>query len=86
VYNCAKNAADTLKALLSVFKGRAVDPLREKDTDIERCEVTVEDGAGEIKSRFIVKMICRHGNTAKHLWYSKELKHHRCAQELSPYI
>jgi hypothetical protein len=42
-----------------------VDPLREKDIGIEKCEVSIEDGAGESKSRFIVKMTCRHG--ANHL-------------------
>ena len=51
-----------LQALIPVFKGRAVDPQREKDTDIERCEVIVEDGPEDIKSRLIIKMICRHGN------------------------
>jgi cell cycle checkpoint control protein RAD9A len=38
-----------------------VDPLREKDIGIEKCEVAIEDDAGEAKSRFIVKMTCRHG-------------------------
>ncbi|KFY91744.1 hypothetical protein V498_05344 [Pseudogymnoascus sp. VKM F-4517 (FW-2822)] len=45
-------------ALASIFKGRSVDPLREKDTGIERCEVSVEDGAGGVKSRFVAQMIC----------------------------
>ncbi|ELR06418.1 hypothetical protein GMDG_02134 [Pseudogymnoascus destructans 20631-21] len=49
------------KALASIFKGRSIDPLREKDTGIERCEVSVEDGAGGVKSRFVAQMICRHG-------------------------
>ncbi|OBT62666.1 hypothetical protein VE03_07509 [Pseudogymnoascus sp. 23342-1-I1] len=49
------------KALASIFKGRSTDPLREKDTGIERCEVSVEDGAGGVKSRFVAQMICRHG-------------------------
>ncbi|KAN0103054.1 DNA repair protein-like protein rad9 [Hyaloscypha variabilis] len=49
------------KALLSVFKGRVVDPIREKDTAIERCDVSVEDGEGKTRSRFIIKIICRHG-------------------------
>lgn len=35
--------------------------MREKDTAIERCDVTVEDGEGTGKSRFIVKIACRHG-------------------------
>ena len=49
------------EALIPVFKGRAVDPTREKDTSIEKCEVVVEDGPGETKSRFIIKMTCRNG-------------------------
>lgn len=49
------------KALLSVFKGRVVDPTREKDTAVEKCDVSVEDGEGKAKSRFIIKMTCRHG-------------------------
>ncbi|KAG0648557.1 DNA repair rad9 [Hyphodiscus hymeniophilus] len=49
------------KALLSVFKGRVVDPTREKDTAVERCDVSIEDGEGETKSRFIIKIVCRHG-------------------------
>ncbi|KUJ11758.1 Rad9-domain-containing protein [Mollisia scopiformis] len=49
------------KALLSVFKGRVVDPTREKDTAVERCDVSVEDGEGKSKSRFVIKMVCRHG-------------------------
>jgi len=42
-----------------VFKGRVGDP--ERDTAIERCDVSVEDGEGKTKSRFVVKIICRHG-------------------------
>lgn len=49
------------KALLSVFKSRVVDPAREKDTAVERCDVSVEDGEGKTKSRFIIKIVCRHG-------------------------
>lgn len=47
-----------------MFKGRAVDPTREKDTAIEKCEVSVEDGEGKTKSRLIIKMFCRHGMSA----------------------
>ena len=46
---------------MSVFKGRTVDPTREKDTAVERCDVSVEDGENNSKSRFIVKIFCRHG-------------------------
>lgn len=41
-----------------------MDPTREKDTAIERCDVSVEDGEGTGKSRFIVKIVCRHGMTS----------------------
>ncbi len=37
------------------------DPAREKDTAVERCDVSVEDGEGKTKSRFIIKIVCRHG-------------------------
>ena len=50
-----------MQALLSVFKGRAVDPNREKDTAVERCDVSVEDGEERMKSRFVIKIVCRHG-------------------------
>ncbi|RDL35149.1 Rad9-domain-containing protein [Venustampulla echinocandica] len=49
------------KALLSVFKARVGDPTRERETAIERCDVSVEDGEGNTKSRFIIRIICRHG-------------------------
>ncbi|KAL2067972.1 hypothetical protein VTL71DRAFT_16070 [Oculimacula yallundae] len=49
------------KALLSVFKGRTVDPTREKDTAVEKCDVSIEDGEGKTKSRFVIKITCRHG-------------------------
>jgi cell cycle checkpoint control protein RAD9A len=35
--------------------------MREKDTAIERCDISVEDGEGTGKSRFIVRIVCRHG-------------------------
>ncbi|TQS35889.1 hypothetical protein Golomagni_03678 [Golovinomyces magnicellulatus] len=49
------------RALISVFKGRAVDPNREKETAVEKCEARVEDDEETLKSRFVIKMICRHG-------------------------
>ncbi|RKF79015.1 DNA repair protein rad9 [Golovinomyces cichoracearum] len=49
------------RALISVFKGRAVDPNREKETAVEKCEARVEDEEETLKSRFVIKMICRHG-------------------------
>lgn len=48
-----------------MFKGRVVDPTREKDTAVERCDVSVEDGEGKVKSRFIIKIMCRHGMVMK---------------------
>ncbi|KAF7955512.1 uncharacterized protein EAE97_000771 [Botrytis byssoidea] len=50
------------KALLAVFKGRiGGDAFKEKDTAIEKCDVSIEDGDGALKSRFIVKILCTHG-------------------------
>ncbi|KAF7957403.1 hypothetical protein EAE96_002988 [Botrytis aclada] len=50
------------KALLAVFKGRiGGDAFKEKDTAIEKCDVSIEDGDGATKSRFVVKILCRHG-------------------------
>jgi cell cycle checkpoint control protein RAD9A len=49
------------QALLSVFKGRVADSSREKETAIERCDACIEDGDGKTKSRFIIKIMCRHG-------------------------
>lgn len=55
------------KALLSVFKGRVSDPSRERETAVERCEVSVQDGEGQARSRFVVRIICRHGMSVKPL-------------------
>jgi hypothetical protein len=52
-----------IQALLSVFKGRVTDPAREKDTAVERCDVAIEDGEGKAKSRLIIKIVCRHGES-----------------------
>lgn len=49
------------KALLSAFKGRVSDPLKERDTAIERCDASIEDGKTGTKSRLIIKMVCKHG-------------------------
>ncbi|ESZ92297.1 hypothetical protein SBOR_7337 [Sclerotinia borealis F-4128] len=50
------------KALLAVFRGRVGgDASKEKDTAIERCDVSIEDGDRATKSRFTVKILCRHG-------------------------
>ncbi|TGO84285.1 hypothetical protein BPOR_0524g00050 [Botrytis porri] len=50
------------KALLAVFKGRiGGDAFKEKDTAIEKCDVSIEDGDRVAKSRFVVKILCRHG-------------------------
>ncbi|KAI9844289.1 MAG: hypothetical protein M1837_005699 [Sclerophora amabilis] len=48
------------KALLSVFKGRLMDA-RDKDTAIERCEISIQDRPEKAECRLVVKMICRHG-------------------------
>ena len=38
-----------------------VDLAREKDGAVERCDVSVDDGEGKAKSRFVIKIMCRHG-------------------------
>lgn len=48
-----------------MFKGRVVDPQREKDTSIERCDVSIVDGPEESESRFVVKMNCRNGERSR---------------------
>ncbi|KAI1338243.1 Rad9-domain-containing protein [Xylariaceae sp. FL0016] len=55
------------RALLSLFRNRSGDPLheRERDTTIERCDVTIIDEADR-KSRFIAKIIFRNGITTKY--------------------
>lgn len=60
--SCLVYSANQFQALLSVFKGRVVDPNRERDTSIDRCDVAIEDGEGKSKSRFIIKIFCKHGN------------------------
>ncbi|KAF3491455.1 DNA repair protein rad9 [Arthroderma uncinatum] len=49
-----------IKALLSVFKGRAID-FKDKDTGIERCEAQLFDSPDESECRLVVQMICKHG-------------------------
>ncbi|KAI1827427.1 putative polyketide synthase [Xylaria intraflava] len=55
------------RALLSLFRSRSGDPLheREKDTTIERCEVTVTDEPRK-KSRIVAKIVFRNGITTKY--------------------
>ncbi|KAI9729716.1 MAG: hypothetical protein M1834_006667 [Cirrosporium novae-zelandiae] len=48
------------RALLSVFKGRLVES-KDKDTGIDRCEVTLQDRSDKTECRLIVKIICKHG-------------------------
>jgi hypothetical protein len=69
---------------LSVFKGRVVDPNREKDTAVERCDVSVEDGDGKAKSRFVIKIICRHGNAYTNFHMTIVDLMNRCDQNLPP--
>ncbi|KAM5448514.1 putative exodeoxyribonuclease III [Microsporum audouinii] len=49
-----------IKALLSVFKGRAID-FKDKDTAIERCVTQLFDSPDESECRLVVQMICKHG-------------------------
>ncbi|KAH6693840.1 Rad9-domain-containing protein [Plectosphaerella plurivora] len=57
-----------IRALISIFRSRAGgDPQRdrEKDTSIDRCEVTIEDGEA-LSTRFIAKLIFRNGMSSTH--------------------
>jgi cell cycle checkpoint control protein RAD9A len=49
-----------MQALISVFKARITDA-RGRETAIDRCEVNVQDQADEMQCRFIIRMICNHG-------------------------
>lgn len=60
-YTSFEHVLTGYQALLSVFKSRVGDPMREKDTAVEKCDVSIEDGEGKAKSRFIIKIMCRHG-------------------------
>ncbi|KAI4249259.1 MAG: hypothetical protein L6R40_000717 [Gallowayella cf. fulva] len=64
------------KALLSVFRGRLGDT-KEKDTAVERCEVSIQDEIDNKECRINIKMICRHGvtKTYKLTYESVEIKH-----------
>ncbi|KAH9899018.1 Rad9-domain-containing protein [Xylariomycetidae sp. FL2044] len=55
------------KALISLFRNRGGDPLhdREKDTTIDKCDVSIVDEPGK-KSRFIAKIVFRNGITTKY--------------------
>ncbi|KAM4062290.1 rad9 domain-containing protein [Hirsutella rhossiliensis] len=57
-----------IRALISLFRSRSsIDGQRdaEKQTLIERCDVSIEDGEG-VKSRFVVRIIFRSGLTSTH--------------------
>lgn len=51
-----------------------VDTTGEKETAVERCDVSVEDGEGTAKSRFIVKLVCRHGVIKTYRLHFEEIK------------
>ncbi|KAL1390624.1 Rad9-domain-containing protein [Phyllosticta capitalensis] len=50
------------KALLSVFKGRILDP-KGKDTTVDKCQVTLQDRPDEAECRLIIKMLSNQGVT-----------------------
>ncbi|KAK7537656.1 Rad9-domain-containing protein [Phyllosticta citricarpa] len=50
------------KALLSVFKGRILDP-KGKDTTVDRCQVSLQDHPDETECRLIIKMLSNQGVT-----------------------
>ncbi|RAH40528.1 putative DNA repair protein rad9 [Aspergillus brunneoviolaceus CBS 621.78] len=45
-----------IKALVSVFKGRASG--RNKDTSVERCEFELQDNPDETECRLVIRLIC----------------------------
>ncbi|KAI9786189.1 MAG: hypothetical protein M1839_007599 [Geoglossum umbratile] len=61
------------KALLSVFKSDSKD----KDTAIEKCEISVQDRPQKAQCRLVVKLTCRHGvlKTYKLTYESVEVMH-----------
>ncbi|OJD28936.1 dna repair protein rad9 [Diplodia corticola] len=64
------------KALLSVFKGRIIDP-RGKDTTVDRCEVSLQDRPDQAECRLIIKMLSDQGvtKTYKLTYESVEVMH-----------
>lgn len=49
------------QALLSVFKGRILDP-KGKDTTVDKCQVTLQDRPDEAECRLIIKMLSNQGD------------------------
>ncbi|KAK8157098.1 Rad9-domain-containing protein [Phyllosticta citrichinensis] len=64
------------KALLSVFKGRILDP-KGKDTTVDRCQVSLQDLPDEAECRLIIKMLSNQGvtKTYKLTYESVEVVH-----------
>jgi cell cycle checkpoint control protein RAD9A len=58
--NEKSDRSNLTQAMLSVFKGRLLDP-RRPETAIDRCEVSVQDNPGQVECRFVVKMVCDQG-------------------------
>ncbi|KAI9798917.1 MAG: hypothetical protein M1825_004930 [Sarcosagium campestre] len=72
----AESARFSCRALLAVFRGRVHD-VRDKDTAIERCELSIQDRPDKTECRIVVKMICRHGvvKTNRLTYESVEMMH-----------
>ncbi|GAB7339127.1 hypothetical protein MBLNU457_5799t2 [Dothideomycetes sp. NU457] len=64
------------RALLSAFKARLFDP-RNRDSPIDRCDLTIDEQPDKVECRLIVKMVCRHGitKTYKLTYESVEIMH-----------
>lgn len=62
-----KRGADSLKALIPIFRGRtATDPANKDREDaliqgIEKCEISLHDKPNKIQCRLVVKMFCTQG-------------------------
>ncbi|KAI9795597.1 MAG: hypothetical protein M1833_006918 [Piccolia ochrophora] len=59
LYNKVEESSG-MSALLSVFKAR-LGEARDRDTAIEKCELSIQDRSQNVECRIVVKVFCRHG-------------------------
>lgn len=48
---------------MSAFKARLFDP-RNRDSPIDRCDLTIDEQPDKVECRLIIKMVCRHGESS----------------------
>ncbi len=46
-----------------MFRGRLLDA-RDRDTSVERCELSIQEGTQRAECRLVVKMFCKHGKSS----------------------